>query len=116
MRICRVDARLAILLVAWPAPVVSFTGAELFDLCFRKGLDGELACTSYVRGLADGMAFETLLAIGPARYCPPPTLTVKEMRRIIETYLKGHTDQLNREAGALAGVALHQAFPCRGTH
>jgi hypothetical protein len=114
MRLCGFTARIAgVFLVAWAAPAASFTGVELFDLCFRKGTDGQLACTSYVRGFADGVVFEGLMTGGDAKYCPPQSLPVKDIRLIVEKYLKDHPDQLSKEAGALVGLALHQAFPCK---
>jgi hypothetical protein len=93
-------------------PAASFTGVELSDLCFRKGIDGQLACTSYVRGFVDGVVFEGLMAGNTPKFCPPQTLSAKELRLIVETYLKGHPNQLKKEAGVLAGLALYQAFPC----
>jgi hypothetical protein len=111
------NARVAgVFMAAWAAPAASFTGTELFDLCFRKGTDGQLACTSYVRGFADGVVFEGLMTGGDAKYCPPRSLPVKDIRLIVEKYLKDHPDQLSKEAGALVGLALHQAFPCKRVH
>ena len=88
----------------------------MFDLCIHKGADGRLACTSYVRGFADGVAFERLMMGGDAKYCPPQSLPAKDIRLIVEKYLKEHADQLGKEAGALVGLALHQAFPCKRLH
>jgi hypothetical protein len=116
MRLHGFNARVAVLMVVWAAPAASFTGAELFDLCFRKGTDGQLACTSYVRGFADGVAFEGLMVGSDAKYCPPQSLPGKEIRLIVEKYLKDHPDQLGKEAGALVGLALHQTFPCKRLH
>jgi hypothetical protein len=106
------DARVAALLAIWAAPAASFTGVELSDLCFRKGADGQIACTSYVRGFADGLVFDGLMASGNPKFCPPQTLSAKDIRLIVENYLKGHPDQLKKEAGALAGLSLYQEFPC----
>jgi hypothetical protein len=116
MRVCGFDARIAVLAAVWSGPATSFTGVELFDLCFRKGVSGELACTSYVRGLADGIAFASIMAGGKSNYCPPPSVQAKEMRVIVDKYLRDHRDQLTKEAGALVGIALYQAFPCKGSH
>jgi Rap1a immunity proteins len=113
MRLRSFNARVAVLMIGWATPAASFTGVELFDLCFRKGADGQLACTSYVRGFADGIAFEGLMVGGDAKYCPPQSLPGREIRLIVEKYLKDHPDQLGKEAGALVGLALHQAFPCK---
>ena len=113
MRLCGFVARVTILIATWAAPATSFTGVELSDLCFRKGTDGQLACTSYVRGFADGVTFEALMVGGDANYCPPQSLPVRDMRVIVEKYLKDHPDQLGKEAGALVGFALHHAFPCK---
>ena len=88
----------------------------MFDLCFRKGIDGQLACTYYVRGFADGLVFEGIMASPDAKYCPPRNLPVKEIRLIVEKYLKDHPDQLNKEAGALVGLALHEAYRRKRSH
>ena len=115
MRLRGFDARVAVLIAGWAAPAAIFTGVELFDLCFRN-TDGQLACTSYVRGFADAVAFEGLMMGGDAKILPPQSLPGKEILIIVEKYPKDHPDQLGKEAGALAGLALHQAFPCKRLH
>jgi Rap1a immunity proteins len=105
-------ARIAVFTVAWAAPATSFTGAELLELCSQSGVSDHLACSSYVRGLADGLSYASILAGGASKYCPPVSVQVKEIRAIVEKYLREHRDQRTNEAGALAGAALYRAFPC----
>jgi hypothetical protein len=116
MRVSGFDARIVVLAAVWAAPATSLTGVELFDVCFRKGADDQLACTSYVRGFADGIAFASVMAGGANNYCPPPSIQVKQIRVVVDKYLRDHRDQLTKEAGALVGIALYQAFPCKRSH
>jgi Rap1a immunity proteins len=58
------------------------------------------------------VTFEALMASGDPKFCPPQRLSGKEIRLIVEKYLKGHPDQLKKQAGAFAGLALYQEFPC----
>jgi hypothetical protein len=53
---------------------------------------------------------------GRCQILPPADLPGKEIRIIVEKYLKDHPDQLGKEAGALVGLALHQAFPRKRLH
>jgi hypothetical protein len=53
---------------------------------------------------------------GDAKYCPPQGLPGRDIRLIVEKYLKEHRDQLDKEAGALVGLSLHQAFRCKRLH
>jgi hypothetical protein len=53
---------------------------------------------------------------GDCQILPPQNLPGKDIRIIVEKYLKDHPDQLDKEAGALVGLALHQAFPCKRLH
>jgi hypothetical protein len=80
MRQRGINDRVTFLMVGWATPAASFTGVELFDLRFRKGAYRQLACTSYVRGFADDVAFEG----GDVKYCPPQSLPGKEIRLIVE--------------------------------
>jgi hypothetical protein len=108
--------RIVVFALVWGEPATSLTGAELLDLCSQKVVSDDLACSSYVRGMADGLAYASILAGNTRRYCPPTSVQLKKIRAIVETYLREHQDQHNNEAGALAGAALYRAFPCSGSH
>jgi hypothetical protein len=108
-----VIAGIAVFAVAWAEPATSFTAAELFDLCSQSDVSHRLACSSYLRGLADALAYASILTGSVSTYCPPTSVQLKDIRVIIEKYLREHRNQHNNEAGALAGAALHQAFPCK---
>jgi hypothetical protein len=107
---------IAVLAATWSEPAASFTGGELLDVCSQNGVSGHLACSFYVRGLVDGLAYASIWAGSASKYCPPRSVQVNDIRAIVEKYLAEHRNEHNNEAGALAGAALYQAFRCNKSH
>ena len=106
------------LATAYAHPSAATTGKELYAACTANGGGTSLDCAAYVQGFVDGMIMG-YTAHGTVRgYCPPVGgVTVARGRAIIEGWLRDHPERLGGNAGILAGLALAEAYPCKGaTH
>lgn len=76
-------------------------GNELQDACKRA--DGELYCLGFTTGVYDALGMTV---------CPPPGVTMIQVRDIIVKYVADHPEQRHLPAYHLAHNSLEQAFPC----
>jgi hypothetical protein len=106
---------------AMPLPISNahaqaYSASDLYKHCLdAKQSIGDIFCTSFIRGMIDGMTMGRLVATNfPGRYCPPTEGTdLVQGRLIVEKYFRDHPGDLQTKAGILAGKALIEAFPCR---
>ncbi|SRR6266446_2636828 len=111
----RLSCFLLVLLAATPASAL--TGTELKRFCDEpKGGSGNISCSAYIRGLIDGLFLADHMAGSGVRYCPPENLELEQALLVVQKHLNEHPEQLNRNAGPLAALALYSAFPCKGSN
>ena len=109
---------MAALLLTTTTPAKALTGTELNRFCNEPhGTLKNAVCFAYIRGLIDGLFLADNMAASGRRYCPPADgLDVEQAVLIVQKEFQDHPDQLNREAGAVAALALYLAFPCKGSN
>ncbi|QEO18319.1 Rap1a/Tai family immunity protein [Acetobacter vaccinii] len=85
-------------------------------ICARA--TGHSVCDAYLSGLADGVSLSKISARNegdanaPAGFCVPVQETTDAMRAKVLTWLKAHTDALNKPVGESIFTALHDSYPC----
>ena len=108
---------LAVIFSLIPVTSHAITGMALYEGCSSvKGSTGDLLCTGYVRGFMDGLEAGSITSFKYTQFraCPPANVlnSTPQSRLIIEKYLGNHPEQLDKEAGGLAMLAMNAAFPC----
>jgi hypothetical protein len=92
------------------APAAGFlNGTELQGICGQPGGP----CLSYLMGVVDGanaMEWEKVVT----GLCPPPKVTVEEIRRIFLDYIEFEKNLLKMPAGLLVIDALKARWSCEG--
>jgi len=116
-------AALAIMLVTPAAAQSPFTARALYSLCSADMTESksdrdaaETNCGAYVLGLTDGMFMMQLLARHSMTPCMPKevAIDVGKARQIFIEYMKSHPQAANNSAGLVMGMALADAYQCKG--
>jgi hypothetical protein len=95
------------LYVAFHTPPAVADGADLKRSCGRANIWNDLACQSYVRGLAEGMS----VAIHPA-ICFPADFDARQALPIVRRYLRTHPGELDMQSPRVVQGAFRDAYPC----
>lgn len=70
-----------------------------------------VACTAYVRGLADGLI---LRSVEPgARACISPKVLANQLRDIGLRFMASNPKDRHLDAGVLLTIAFQEAWPCK---
>jgi hypothetical protein len=97
-------------------PAHALTGSDLEKFCGEppESMAGS-SCRVYLRGLVDGLYLADKMAAEGRRLCSPndKSIDVDQAKLVVQKYLKDHPEQLHRDGGVLAAVALYLAFPCK---
>jgi len=100
----------------------SFKAYALYSACTHppseKPEDHEFAeqtCSTYMRGLTDGLFVMQSFAANKRRTCLPTDTAISnaEARRIFESWLRAHPEAATNSAGMVATFAIVSAYPCR---
>jgi hypothetical protein len=67
-------------------------------------------CAGFIHGVVDVHGEKT--NIYGYRTCLPISVTIRQMRKTVVTWLEDHPDRLDLLAHGLVGQALSAAFPC----
>jgi hypothetical protein len=103
------------------APDDSFTGADLRDACApASGLDqsaramDDKICTSYLRGLTEGLFLQRFVEDSGALACFPQNepISVAEARDDVLQYLAANPAAADRQAGVAGVLAIVRAHSC----
>lgn len=97
-------------------------GQKLADLCQAKDKLAVEACTAYIDGVADGIAFyqRLLPADGskggklPNYVCVPAATTGVQMRETVVAWFKRHPERANQQASGVVINALNETYLCPG--
>lgn len=90
---------------------------QLLQLCTPQSAPADAFCVGYMAGIVDALEHTTWLG-DAVRVCLPETVTVGQVRKIIERELLATRDDpkfsmlLDRSASSLAFVSLADKFPC----
>jgi len=100
------------------ADAQALSGTDLYKICNAepKGGTESISCIAYIRGLVDGLFMADHMASSGLRYCPPESLSADQAVLIVQKHFREHPEQLNREAGAVAALALYGAFDCKNSN
>jgi hypothetical protein len=106
-----------IVLMCFPTRAAEFDGITLRRFCSDRIPDSpkNVLCSSYIRGLADGMLFGYLTHKSDGDvYCPPAGgLSREQAQLIVEKFMNEHPELLHEKAAVVAVAALRSAFPCK---
>ena len=89
-------------------------GNQFVEHCLSDESLHELACMSYVVGVADmldAMSQRKLDSFKP--FCTPDETTSGQLHRVVVKHLKAHPELAHAPALFLVIVALREAFPCQ---
>ena len=97
-------------------------GQRLVALCEAKDKTAVEACTAYIDGVADGVAFyqRIMPADGskggklPNYVCIQAAVTGTEMRQTVVAWLKKHPERANQQASGVVINALNDSYLCPG--
>jgi hypothetical protein len=107
-------AAAALFATTWP--VHALTGLDLEQFCDApRDSTAAISCFTYIRGLTDGLYMADKMEASGVRLCWPKDQTIEpeQSKLIVQKYLKDHPEQLDRNAGALAALAIYLAFRCK---
>jgi hypothetical protein len=96
------------------AAIATFVGGnELYGQCLGTPSQ-QVACISYITGVADGIAAsQTASDPAPYRVCIPiDQVDRRQLMDITVKFLREHPANRNLHASVLVFVALQNAFPC----
>ena len=84
------------------------TAADLQRRCAKSGAEQE--CNAYALGFAEGM---TAANKGAVTICIPKGVGTRELRLVMDKYLKDHPERLHEKVSAVLGAAFAAAYPCQ---
>jgi hypothetical protein len=91
------------------------TGKSLSLLCSSDKQDDVFSCQNYIAGIVDYHRLLKSLGNAPSvDFCPPPTATLDQMRRIVAAYIQKHTEHQDFIAAPGVAMSLYAAYPCAG--
>lgn len=86
-------------------------GNDFLGICEHpKDVQTDLACTYYVFGVADGIAYTQ--SSDKQVYCLDPHATMAQERNIAIRFMQTHPERTHIATAALISDALRDAFPC----
>lgn len=103
----------------------STTGMELLTECRQLvalldeekdvNLNEAARCAGYIQGIHELTRLYQATKL-PTLYCPPDTVTMGQVARIVEKYLRDHPAKLHEPGSILVTDAAKEAFPCKEGH
>lgn len=100
------------------------SGAKLVEICSARDKASVEACTAYIDGVSDSVAFYQTIrprdgSKGPALptdayICVPTGTTGVQQREAVIAWSKRHPDDMRRQATGVVLRALRDTFPCSG--
>lgn len=84
------------------------TAADLQRQCANSGKEQE--CGAYALGFAEGM---TAANKGAVTLCVPKGVNGRELRLVMDKYLKDHPERLHEKVSVVLGAAFAAAYPCQ---
>ena len=94
------------------APVKFSTGNEWVVECSSSDLGKLTGCTSYARGIADGLrTWEFLYPNAPV--CIPEAVLASELVDVGRNYIRNNPGARQEGAGWLLALAFKETWPCR---
>jgi hypothetical protein len=84
------------------------TAGDLQTLCAKP--DQERACSAYALGYAEGV---TAANKENVTICVPKGVGGRELRLVMDKYLKDHPEQLHEKVSVVLGAAFAGAYPCQ---
>ena len=101
-----------------PAQGAFVPAAQLLAMC-EKGeagaLDAKGMCLGFIAGVHDDLtAMEEIGAIHMV-FCPPPTVTLDELRATVVASLRRNKAEGQTPASKMAVTAMVERFPCKPT-
>lgn len=99
-----------------PVQAAFMTSAQLLAVCENAGApDAKGLCLGFIAGVHDDLtAMEELGAITMV-FCPPPTVTLDELRATVIASLRRNKADGKTPASKLAVNAMAERFPCKPT-
>jgi hypothetical protein len=104
-------------------PQDSFTAQALKDSCQpAAGLDknaralADLTCSSYLRGLTEGLFLQTYIQSSGAATCIPQDspISIDDAKSALLNYLASNPDASSHEAGVAVVLGVVRAYACSG--
>jgi hypothetical protein len=106
-------ALLAILLLISSPAWGGGSGGDLYAACTSaSGTRGDVICSSYINGFANGVLMDQIAREKGTPICIPDGVTTIQVREAVKNYLAKHPVVLGIDSGSLVGVALMEAYPC----
>lgn len=96
-----------------------FKAGTLYATCFvaasKPGDEADVACTTYMRGITDGIWMMQMMANDHTPTCTPENtpISVADARRAFKQWVDAHPEQQTHSAGLVAAWALVAAYKCR---
>jgi hypothetical protein len=92
----------------------AFTANEFSVLCADNSKSGGAeACAYYIAGVADGLSIGHAGANQGISYCVPEGVNSRQIRLIVEKYMRDHPDRLHLDSAVVVTFALWDAFRCK---
>ncbi|SFI64553.1 hypothetical protein SAMN04515648_0948 [Phyllobacterium sp. CL33Tsu] len=90
-----------------------YTGNEMLEMCeAKRGTVDRAICNGFITGVADSM--DAIRAwLGIKRQCVPGRVTTGQLVDLLKDYLEKHPAVRHDDAGAIAVLAISEAF-CPG--
>lgn len=85
----------------------------LYTSCVALDAGEQLACRSYLMGIADAMAMHMDNRWGPAVLCNAGELDISQLGPIYADYMRRNPDKADWTAASTAYNALAERYPCR---
>ncbi|OZA93465.1 MAG: hypothetical protein B7X57_04915 [Erythrobacter sp. 34-65-8] len=85
----------------------------LYTSCVALEAGEQLACRSYLMGIADAMAMHVDNRWGPPVLCNAATLDVSQLGSIYADYMRRNPDKADWTAASTAYNALTERYPCQ---
>jgi hypothetical protein len=96
------------------AQAAGLSGATLYEDCTVPSNTTEYTvCIAYLRGFTEGMFAGNLARATGLSYCGQASMDMTQILLIAQKYMREHSEELNKGAGANMMSAFVTAFPCR---
>jgi hypothetical protein len=98
-------------LAATSAQAQSPNAAAILKSCSSND---DQQCKSYINGVITGVLVDQVAREQSTPICFPARVTTDEVRQKVSTFLAAHPNIWTMDGNSAVGVALTEAYPCRG--